>query len=81
MEDKLDKLYNYFKNLDSNDKIVQSFLIGNVLYNDIKEELNRVINDFILKKEVKIDENPEDFEKFEATFPYKEKKVLPGQLF
>ena len=27
------------------------------------------------------DENPEDFEKFEATFPYKEKKVLPGQLF
>lgn len=55
----MDKLYNYFKNLDSNDKIVQSFLIGNVLYNDIKEELNRVISDFILKKEVKIDENPD----------------------
>lgn len=27
------------------------------------------------------EENPEDFEAYEATFPYKEKKVLPGQLF
>ena len=27
------------------------------------------------------DKNPEDFERFEATFPNKEKKKLPGQLF
>lgn len=27
------------------------------------------------------DEKPEAFEAYEATFPYKEKKVLPGQLF
>lgn len=27
------------------------------------------------------EENPEDFEAYESTFPFKEKKVLPGQLF
>ena len=27
------------------------------------------------------EENPDDFERYEATFPPKEKKVLPGQLF
>ena len=27
------------------------------------------------------EKNPEDFERFEATFPKKEKKKLPGQLF
>ena len=27
------------------------------------------------------DEKPEEFEKYEATFPYKEKLILPGQLF
>ena len=27
------------------------------------------------------EKNPEGFEKFEAGFPYKEKKKLPGQLF
>ena len=27
------------------------------------------------------EKNPEDFERFEATFPKKEKKTLPGQLF
>lgn len=27
------------------------------------------------------EKNPEDFERFEATFPNKEKKKLPGQLF
>ena len=26
------------------------------------------------------EENPEDFAKYEAEFPYKEKLVLPGQL-
>ena len=27
-----------------------------------------------------VEENPEDFAKYEAEFPYKEKLVLPGQL-
>ena len=27
------------------------------------------------------EKNPQDFERFEATFPKKEKKKLPGQLF
>lgn len=27
------------------------------------------------------EDNPKDFEAYEATFPFKEKKVLPGQLF
>ena len=44
------KLYNYFKKLDKENKIVQSYLIGNTKYDIIAEELDKVLNDFIFDK-------------------------------
>ncbi len=43
----MNSLYDYIKKLYENKKIVQSFLIGNVLLKDIKTELILSINEFI----------------------------------
>lgn len=52
-------LYSYFDNLNKEDKLSHSFLIGNVLYDDIKEELSKVINNIIINSTMKIEENPD----------------------
>lgn len=55
----MSKLYNYFENLEKEGLLTQAFLVGNVLFDDIKEELLEVINKFIFKSEKNIYENPD----------------------
>lgn len=52
-------IYTYFDNLNKENKLSHSFLIGNVLYDDIKEELSEIINNFLIKSSMKIDDNPD----------------------
>ena len=53
------KIVDYFEKLDKNNKITHSFLIGNVFYDDIKEELEEIINKILLRSKMKISENPD----------------------
>ncbi|NLC48193.1 MAG: AAA family ATPase [Tenericutes bacterium] len=55
----MNKIYNYFKKMSKEDKIVQAFLIGNVFYNDYKDELQNIFNDFFFKNKTKIEDNPD----------------------
>lgn len=57
----MSKLYNYFENLYNEDKISQAFLIGNVVFDDIKDELLEIINKFIFKSDKNINDNPDLF--------------------
>jgi len=55
----MNKIYNYFKNLEEKNMISHSFLIGNVTLEEIKEELFKSINDFIFKNKKNIENNPD----------------------
>ena len=44
-------LENYFNNLNDNNLMTQSFLIGNILFDDIKDSLLTVIQKIIFKNE------------------------------
>ncbi len=55
----MNKLYNYFKNQYLEDKIVQSYIIGNTLFDDIKEEFQNIMNDFFFENKINIYENPD----------------------
>ena len=52
-------IYTYFENLDKENKLSHSFLIGNVVFDEVKEELSEVINKFLLKSSMKIEDNPD----------------------
>lgn len=58
MEEILSKLYDYFKKLDLEDRFSQAFIIGNVDYSDIKDELNKVFANFLFKND-NIENNPD----------------------
>lgn len=51
------KLYDYFKEKYLNKSLVQSYLIGNTSYNDISEELSKVLSEFFFESEIKIENN------------------------
>ena len=55
------ELYSYFNRLYSENKLSHAFLIGNVFYDDIEEELAMIINDFFVKSNMNINENPDVF--------------------
>ena len=55
----MNNLYNYFNNANKNGKIVQSYLIGNVTYNKIKNDLHTILNEFIFKKNISEENNPD----------------------
>lgn len=55
----MNKIYNYFENLDKENKITQAFLIGNVNFSNIKDELFLTIKDFIFKQDINIQECPD----------------------
>ena len=57
----MNNLYDYFKKITDENKLVQSFLIGNITYDDIKDDLIKIINEFIFKKEINPEENPDLF--------------------
>lgn len=54
----MEKLYNYFKNLDSKDRLSQAFLIGNVCFFDVKQELYKIFSEFLFKNS-NIENNPD----------------------
>lgn len=55
----MNKLIDYFENINRNDKLVQSFLIGNVSYDKIKKDLNKIISQYIFKTDISLDNNPD----------------------
>ena len=55
----MNNLYNFFENAYNEDKLVQSYLIGNTKFDDIKEELYKVFNEFFFKSNSNLDENPD----------------------
>ena len=59
MEVALNKIYDYFENLEEENKLTQAFLIGNTNYFEIKDELLNVINKFIFKSDINIEECPD----------------------
>lgn len=52
-------LDDYFKNITESDRLVQSYLIGNTTYDEIKLELFDVINKYFFKSSINLDENPD----------------------
>ena len=55
----MNKIYDYFENLDKENRITQAFLIGNVNFYNIKEELYEVFKKFLFKQDINIDECPD----------------------
>lgn len=55
----MNKIYNYFENLDKENKITQAFLIGNANFSNVKEEIFEVIKKFIFKQDINIEECPD----------------------
>ena len=53
------KIYTFFDNLKTENKLSHSFLIGNVLYDDVKDELEEVINKILIDSKMNIEENPD----------------------
>ncbi len=53
------KLIDYFKEQKKTDKISHSYLIGNVFYDDVKEEIEEIINNILINSKMKIEENPD----------------------
>jgi DNA polymerase-3 subunit delta' len=57
----LNNLYDYFKKIIEEDKLVQSFIIGNTKFDDIKDELFKVFKSFFFKNNLNLEENPDLF--------------------
>ena len=55
----MQKIYQYFEKLYNENRMTQAFLIGNVIYDDIKNELEETINKFIFKNNLLLEENPD----------------------
>lgn len=55
----MNKIYDYFENLDKENRITQAFLIGNVSFYSVKEELYEVFKKFLFKQDINIDECPD----------------------
>ena len=53
------KVYNFFKNANSNDKISQAFLIGNVNFDTFEKELKTILQEFIFKTNIDLYNNPD----------------------
>ena len=50
----------YFEKLNEEDKLTQAFLIGNVLFNDIKNEINEVLQKYIFNNNIdNLKDNPD----------------------
>ena len=53
------KIYQYFEKLYNEDKISQAFLIGNVVFDDVKSELEETLNSFFFQNNITLEENPD----------------------
>ena len=57
----MNKIYSYFEEKYNENKIAQSFIIGNTILDNIIIEMEKVLNDFFFMKNISIDENPDVF--------------------
>ena len=55
----MNNLYNYFEKVFNENKLVQSYLIGNTKYDLIKEDLIKIINNFFFKNNINVEDNPD----------------------
>ena len=55
----MQKLYSYFENLKNEDRLSHSFLIGNVFFDEIKDELEMIVNKLLIDSKMNIEENPD----------------------
>ena len=55
----MNNLYEYFENVFNENKLVQSYLIGNTKFDNIKESLYDVMNKFFFKNNGNLEENPD----------------------
>ncbi len=55
----MNKIYNYFEKLKEEDKLTQAFIIGNVTFEEIEDELYEVLKTFFFKDCENIKENPD----------------------
>ena len=53
------KIYNYFKKVNEDNKIGHAFLIGNTTYGECKDELERVLSDFLFCDNLTIESRPD----------------------
>ncbi len=53
------KIYDYFSNMNRENKISHAFLIGNTNYLLCKDEIEKVLSDYIFKEKTSIDNNPD----------------------
>ena len=50
------KIYQYFEKLYNEDKISQAFLIGNVVFDDVKSELEETLNSFFFQNNITLED-------------------------
>lgn len=55
----MDNLYEYFYNMFKSDKVGHAFLVGNLLFDENKDILKKIISDFFFFKDVNLEENPD----------------------
>ena len=55
----MNNLYEYFNKTINKDKLAHSFLIGNVRFDDVKNDLYRIFNEFIFNNNIDIESNPD----------------------
>ncbi len=53
------KIFDYFDKLSKKNMLTQAFIIGNTTYDEIKEELNKVLKSYFFKNCENMDENPD----------------------
>lgn len=55
----MNNLYDYFDKIVNNNKLSHSFLIGNVRFDDVKNDLYKVFNKFIFNSNIDVESNPD----------------------
>lgn len=55
----MNNLYDYFNKFVSKDKVSHSFLIGNVRFDDVKNDLYKIFNEYIFNSNIDIESNPD----------------------
>lgn len=55
----MNNLYDYFNKFINKDKVSHSFLIGNVRFDDVKNDLYKIFNEYIFNSNIDIESNPD----------------------
>ena len=55
----MSKLYEFFEEKYNEDMVAQSFIIGNTLFDNIKEDLEKIISEFFFMRKINLQDNPD----------------------